>query len=280
MSKWNLIVDVAGCTNCQACVLAAHDEHVDNEFPGYAAPMPKHGHRWIDIKRKERGQGTMIDVAYLPSMCQHCDDAPCQKAAPDAVTKRADGIVLIDPVKSKGRKEIVDSCPYGAIWWNEERQIPQHWVFDAHLLDSGWTEPRAAQVCATGAITAVKADDEAMRRMVETEGLETLHPEFGTRPRVWYRHLWRYTACFIGGSLETDAGGTRECIADVAVALYRDGKKIGSTRSDTFGDFKFDGLAPGSGSYELEISSGATTKRIAVELGRESVYVGDIRIEP
>lgn len=278
MSKWNLIVDVADCTNCQACVLATHDEHVDNDFRGYAAPMPKHGHRWIDIKRKERGQGPMIDVAYLPIMCQHCDHAPCLTAAPDAVTKRADGIVVIDPVKSKGRKDIVESCPYGAIWWNEERQIPQHWIFDAHLLDSGWTEPRAAQVCATGAIGAVKTDDEAMRRRAEAEGLETLHPEYGTRPRVWYRNLRRFTACFIGGSVEADADGTVQCVADAAVTLYRDGTEIASTQSDAFGDFKFDGLPPESGAYDVEIRSGAATKRLTTKLGSESAYLGNIRI--
>ena len=34
--KWNLIVDVANCTNCQLCSLSTQDEHVDNELPGYA----------------------------------------------------------------------------------------------------------------------------------------------------------------------------------------------------------------------------------------------------
>src|SRR3979411_1242995 len=81
MQKWNMIIDVAECTNCQLCTLAAMDEYVGNEFPGYAAPMPKHGHRWIDILPKERGQAPMIDLAYVPTMCNHCDDAPCIKAA-------------------------------------------------------------------------------------------------------------------------------------------------------------------------------------------------------
>ena len=83
MSKWHLIVDVAGCTNCQVCVLACHDEHVGNTFPGYAEEMPKHGHKWIEIKAKERGTSPMMDIAFLPVMCQHCDDAPCMAAAKD-----------------------------------------------------------------------------------------------------------------------------------------------------------------------------------------------------
>src|SRR5258708_33197274 len=103
------------------CTLDGMDEYVGNDFPGYAAAMPKHGHRWIDILQKERGQAPMIDIAYVPTMCNHCDDAPCIKAAKDgAITKREDGIVIIDPVKAKGQKELVDACPYGHIWWNEE----------------------------------------------------------------------------------------------------------------------------------------------------------------
>ncbi len=41
-------------------------------------------------------------------MCNHCDDAPCHKAAQGgAVRKRPDGIVIIDPEKAKGQKKIM-----------------------------------------------------------------------------------------------------------------------------------------------------------------------------
>ncbi len=80
MKKWNMIIDVAECTNCNLCTLATMDEYVGNDWPGYSAPMPRHGHKWIDILQKERGQVPMIDIAYVPTMCNHCDDAPCLKA--------------------------------------------------------------------------------------------------------------------------------------------------------------------------------------------------------
>jgi Fe-S-cluster-containing dehydrogenase component len=53
MKKWNMIIDVAECTNCNLCTLAAMDEYAGNEWPGYSAPMPKHGHKWINILQKE-----------------------------------------------------------------------------------------------------------------------------------------------------------------------------------------------------------------------------------
>ena len=141
MNKRALIVDVARCTGCNNCVLATKDEHVGNDFPGYAAAQPAHGHEWISIERHTRGSGSMVDVSYVPRMCNHCDNAPCIKAAGDgSIYKRPDGVVIIDPVKARGRKDLVAACPYGAIAWNEEAQVPQAWIFDAHLLDNGWTE--------------------------------------------------------------------------------------------------------------------------------------------
>ncbi len=109
MTKWNLIIDLAECHNCNNCVIACKDEYVGNDRPGYSAPQPLHGHRWIDIKTRERGRFPHVDVSYLPSMCNHCDDAPCVVHGNGAVIKRDDGIVIIDPAKAKGRRDIAES---------------------------------------------------------------------------------------------------------------------------------------------------------------------------
>jgi Fe-S-cluster-containing dehydrogenase component len=279
MSKWNMIIDVAECTNCQLCTLSAMDEYVDNDWPGYAAAMPKHGHRWIDILQKERGQVPTIDIAYVPTMCNHCDNAPCIKAAGDGViAKRDDGIVLIDPVKAKGRKDLVDACPYGHIWWNEEREIPQAWPFDAHLIDDGWTQTRGQQACPTGAMRAVKLDDAEMARMAEDEGLDVMKPEIGTKPRVYYRNLWRYTTAFIAGSISTEEGGVVDCVEDAAVSLIKDGATVAEAKSDNYGDFKFDRLEENSGGYTIDIVAGNGRRMsVAAELGA-SISLGEIRL--
>jgi len=169
MSKYNLIIDVAECTNCNLCTLATMDEYVGNEWPGVSAPMPRNGHNWIKIQTNERGQAPMIDVAFVPTMCNHCDDAPCVKAGAGAVRKRDDGIVVFDPVACRGRSDLVDACPYGAVVWNEARQLPQTWFFDAHLLDQGWRAPRCVTVCPTRALQAVKIDDATMAARAEAE---------------------------------------------------------------------------------------------------------------
>jgi Fe-S-cluster-containing dehydrogenase component len=280
MPKWNMIIDVAECTNCNNCTLATMDEYVGNSWPGYAAPMPRHGHRWIDILQKERGQVPMIDLAYVPTLCNHCDDAPCMKAARDgAIRKREDGIVIIDPVKAKGQRQIVDACPYGHIWWNEDENLPQAWPFDAHLLDQGWTETRGSQSCPTGAMKVVKCEDDEMARRAKDEGLEVMRPELATKPRVWYRNLWRYTTCFIAGSISAEAAGVVDCVAGARVRLVKDGAVVAEMTSDAYGDFKFDRLPEKSGRYTVEIEApGAGPKKtVAAELG-ESLYLGEIRV--
>ncbi|MGH6784850.1 MAG: 4Fe-4S dicluster domain-containing protein [Sphingomicrobium sp.] len=277
-NKWNLIIDVAECTNCNLCTLAAMDEYVGNEFPGYSAPMPRHGHRWIDILQKERGQVPMVDVAYVPTLCNHCDNAPCVAKGAGAVTKRDDGIVLIDPVKAKGRKDLVDSCPYGHIWWNEELQLPQAWTFDAHLIDQGWKQTRGQQACPTGAMRAICVDDGEMADIAREQALEVMKPEAGTKPRVYYKNLWRYSTSFIGGSVASETDGVVDCVEGATVRLSKDGATVAETVTDNYGDFKFDRLPENSGQYTIEISApGRPAKTLAATLGA-SINLGEIRL--
>jgi len=278
MKKWNMIIDVAECTNCQLCALSAMDEYVGNTWPGVAAPMPRHGHQWIDIKQKERGQAPMIDIAYVPTMCNQCDNAPCMKAdKTGAIGKRDDGIVIIDPVKAKGHKELVDACPYGHIWWNEELQLPQAWPFDAHLLDQGWQQTRGHQACPTGAMRAIKVEDDEMARTARDQGLEVMRPELGAKPRVYYRNLWRFTKCFIGGSVSAEANGVIDCVEGAAVRLLKDGAPVAETVTDNYGDFKFDRLNENSGRYGVEISTQGRKKTVEATLG-VSINLGEIKL--
>jgi Fe-S-cluster-containing dehydrogenase component len=279
MKKWNMIIDVAECTNCNNCTLATMDEYIGNEFPGYAAPMPKHGHKWINILQKERGQIPMIDIAYVPTMCNHCDDAPCIKwSLNGAVTKRADGVVLIDPDKAVGQKQLVEACPYGHIWWNDELNIPQAWSFDAHLLDQGWDKTRGALSCPTGAMKTVKLEDNEMARLAREESLEVMKPELNTKPRVYYKNLWRYSTCFIGGSLSAKSGGAVDCVVGAQVRLLRNDMVIAETASDNYGDFKFDKLEEGSGRYIVEIRSIERPKKTVEALLGASLNLGEIQL--
>jgi Fe-S-cluster-containing dehydrogenase component len=280
MKKWNLIIDINKCSDCNNCFLACKDEHVDNDFKGYTMAQPRHGHRWINIKRKERGWGPLIDVSYLPVPCMHCDDAPCIKNSKEGVVyKRKDGIVMIDQQRAIGKKEIVKSCPYGSIWWNQEKNVAQKCTLCAHLLDDGWKAPRCVQACPNGALRMVQTDEQDMKNTFKSEKLAVYRPDFKTQPRVFYKNLHRYTECFIAGSIAFKNNEISDCAEGAAVNLIKDTKKLEAVITDNYGDFKFDSLPEDSGAYGLEITyKNYGKKNITVEL-KKSIYLGDIYLD-
>jgi len=274
MKKWNMLVDVARCHDCNNCFLADKDEFVGNDFHPYSVAQPWSGHRWMNIERKERGRYPIVQVAYLPILCQHCDDAPCIRSSPEgAVYKREDGLVIIDPQKSKGHPEIVDSCPYGAIFWNDEAGVPQKCTGCAHLIDDGWTETRCTHVCPTGALRLILAEEEEIARIVAIEGAEIYGAEFGTRPRVYFKNLHKWTKVFASGSVvfeDTDA-----CGEGARVTVEFEGAAVATEVANNYGEFVVDRLDPDR-EYTLRIDSPGYRPFVKrLQLG-ESVNLGGI----
>ena len=198
-------------------------------------------------------------------------------AADGAIYQRADGIVVIDPVKSRDRRDLVESCPYGAISWNEERRVPEKWSFDAHLLDSGWQQPRCVQACPTGAMRSLRLTDAEFLEIQDRDGLEELRPELQTRPRVLYRHLHKATRCFLGGTVTRRlAAGGLDNVAQAQVELILPGAPAASCAADSFGDFKFDDLPAGEVSWSVRVSHPQYGVATASGMLSESRYIGSL----
>jgi Fe-S-cluster-containing dehydrogenase component len=266
-AKWSLFFDVQKCTGCRNCFVAVKDEYVGNARDGYFASQPANGQTWLSVEHHEQGPAPFTEVAYVLKTCQHCDVAPCMKAAKDgAVTKRADGIVVIDPQKARGQKQIADACPYGAVSWNENAQLAQAWPFDAHLFDEGWKKTRAEQVCPTGALVSEKLEDAAFAAR-KAEGWRALRPELNTAPRVLYKGLARVEAIFVAGSIEIDRHGVRDCLEGATVELVTDDKVVARAKTDAFGDFRFSGLAASGTAVVRIIADGCAPIEQAVDLG-------------
>ena len=275
MKKWNLVIDVALCHDCNDCFLADKDEFVGNDFPPYSVAQPWSGHRWMNIHRKEHGQYPIVQVAYLPVPCMHCDEAPCL-TSDGAVYKRADGLVIIDPVKAKGRREIVDSCPYGAIYWNEEAQVAQKCTGCVHLLEQGWNETRCSQVCPTGAIKLVWAGDSEMEQLAAEQGLEAYQAELGTKPRVWYKNLYRWEKVFVAGSVAF--ADTDECAEGARVTVTQAGTVVGKALTDNYGQFLVHRLEPG-GQYEVRVEAEGYKPYLSGVVVDKSLNLGLILLE-
>ena len=279
MKKWNLIIDVEKGVDFINAVLSAKDEYVGNDHPGYSAPVAVESSDIVTLERKVRGETPVVDAVNVLRMCNHCDNGPCMKVGGDAVRKRDDGIVIIDPEKAKGRKDIVEACPHDAIVWNEELQLPQNWIFDAHLLDQGWEKPRCVSACAVGGIEAIKLTDTEMQARVEDEQLEVLSPELDTKPRVYYRNLYRYNTALVGGTVIRTNDSVEDCVEGATATLFAQGNEVDEVETDAFGEFRFDRVTPGIGHCELRIAcEGFATQSISIEI-LDSTNVGVIRLE-
>src|SRR6516162_5994315 len=137
---------------------------------------------------------------------------------------------------------------------------------------------RSMPISSTSAMRAIKVQDEEMARLAREQDLEVMKPELGSHPRVYYRNLWRYSKCFIGGTLAAETNGVVDCVEGASVRLSKDGRTIAETTSDNYGDFKFDKLDEGSGTYLVEISAkGRNKKSVEARLGA-SINLGEIRL--
>jgi len=241
------IIDVTKCTGCFNCFIACKDEFADHHWPPYSGPQPETGHHWMKVDEVERGQFPRVKLSFIPQPCQHCGVPRCVKASRnDAVCKRKDGLVIIDPERSKGQRKIVEACPYSRIYWNDELNIPQKCTGCAHLLDDGWEVPRCVEACPTEAILV--GDRKNLSKLIKKA--EQLHPEYGTDPSVYYIGLPKV---FIAGSVY--CGVSQECLENVRVTLTRRiNRNPRTTKTNNYGDFEFDGLEANK-NYSIKIET-------------------------
>jgi Fe-S-cluster-containing dehydrogenase component len=245
MARYGIAVNVERCTGCYNCFVSCKDEFAGNNYLPLSAAQPDAGPGWIRVEEVEHGTGAKVKVDYVPIACQQCADAPCIKPEfGDAVYRRADGIVIIDPVKARGKKEIVDSCPYGAIQWNEALGLAQKCTMCAHMIDNGEKTTRCVEACPTQALVFGDLDDPESpisQMFADKAGkIESYKPELGTKPVMKYFGLPKP---FIAGEvLLADKQG--ECARGVKVTLQsKTDSKILVTETDFLGDFEFKDLA-------------------------------------
>lgn len=274
MARYGLLIDMNRCNGCYACFLACRDEYCGNDYPPYSAAQPDLGSYWMRIVERERGSFPKVKVAYIRIPCMHCDSPACVEKSPNgAVYKRPDGIVIIDPVKAKGHKEIVDSCPYQVIYWNEKSQLPQKCTFCAHLLDKGWKEPRCVEVCPTNALIFGDLDDpksEVAKRLT-TEKVEVLHPEYGLKEKVMYLGLPKR---FIAGSVVF--GDIDKCAENVTVTITGDGDTR-TTKTNNYGDFEVEGLLANTEYTVRIVAKGYKAQELKTKTMKD-IYLGDINL--
>ncbi len=256
MKKPGIAINSARCMACYACFMACKDEHCGWDT-ALSKSEPELGQFWINIVEWERGDNERrIKTATVPTPCSHCDKPACLAAAKDgAVYKRPDGIVIIDPEKAKGQKQIVDACPVGAVYWNEQEQLPQKCTMCAELLDDpdypGF-EPRCVEACPNQALVfgdLADPDSEISRLIAENKvtQLECLG-DMGSS----VVHL-NIPSAFLAGTVAYPKELEEVCIgAHVVISCAETGERH-EMDTNWAGDYEFEDLPKGK-SWTVEIS--------------------------
>ncbi len=111
MTRWGMVIDATRCVGCQACTVACKSENQSPTDAWYAPVI-----EW------ESGVFPDATLNYLPTLCNHCEDAPCVTACPSgAIRRRDDGIVIADEDVCIGSRACMAACPYGALHFFDGR---------------------------------------------------------------------------------------------------------------------------------------------------------------
>jgi Fe-S-cluster-containing dehydrogenase component len=131
MSRYAMVIDLQRCVGCGSCSIACRNE---NNVPD--------GIYWSNKITETVGTFPNVRHHYIPTLCNHCEYAPCVRGCPTkAMHKLDNGITMHDPKKCIGCKYCEFNCPYGVIYFNW-KEPHQFWKSNKVLFKGGTSSPQ------------------------------------------------------------------------------------------------------------------------------------------
>jgi molybdopterin-containing oxidoreductase family iron-sulfur binding subunit len=130
--RWQMVIDLDRCTGCEACVVACHAEN-NIRISGEQEAAEGRAINWIRIERYWEGEYPNVKARFMPVLCQHCADAPCEPVCPVYASYHTpDGLNAQVYNRCIGVRYCGNNCPYTARQFN--------W------FDPQWDEPLQEQL--------------------------------------------------------------------------------------------------------------------------------------
>jgi len=187
MSRMGFVIDLKRCIGCDTCAVGCK---MENDVPPERFRLNVlDPHRDPQLERP-LGVYPALSQFWLPTMCQHCSDAPCVAACPTRALWRDDddGMVSLDKDRCVGCHRCEEACPYDALSFADETTgTADKCSFCDHRLAEGQA-PMCQTVCPTRAITSGDLDDpaSAAAQLVATRETWVLGESTGARPNIFY----------------------------------------------------------------------------------------------
>jgi anaerobic dimethyl sulfoxide reductase subunit B (iron-sulfur subunit) len=166
-------LDAAACTGCKSCQVACKDR---NQLPN--------GMLWRRVYEAQGGGWTPagaawrhdVSVANLSLSCNHCERPVCMEVCPTkAITRRTDGVVLIDPERCTGCRFCSWACPYDAPQFDELAGVMTKCTFCIEDVEAG-RQPSCVSACPMRALDFGTVEDLAARHPRAAPGAEGVYP--------------------------------------------------------------------------------------------------------
>ena len=220
--KWGMVIDIDRCTGCQACVVACQAE---NNIPLNEEDRFHEGRaiEWIRIERYWEGEYPDVKAKFLPVLCQHCENAPCEPVCPVFATYHNNqGMNVQVYNRCVGTRYCANNDPYQVRFFNfwepqwpetlENQLNPDVTVRTRGLMEKcsfciqrirrterelknegrdlrdGELQPACAQTCATDALVFgnLKDPESRVSKLAKDERHYKLLETLGTEPNVIY----------------------------------------------------------------------------------------------